>query len=55
MWANLKGHLTDLAVRGGIDHLATVIKHHLKHLQYRPDLLNGIIAQTELPLDPEPP
>ncbi|MBF8194687.1 IS630 family transposase [Nonomuraea sp. K274] len=55
IWANLKGHLANLAVRGGIDHLAAIIKHHLKRLQYRPDLLNAIIAQTELILEPEPP
>ncbi|MFG1710372.1 hypothetical protein ACFLIM_45110 [Nonomuraea sp. M3C6] len=55
IWANLKNHMTNLAVRGGIDHLATIIKHHLKRLQYRPGLLDAIIAQTELILEPEPP
>ncbi|MEO3863918.1 transposase [Acrocarpospora sp. B8E8] len=55
IWANLKGHLANLAVRGGVDHLAAVIKHHLKRLQYRPGLLDAIIAQTELILEPEPP
>jgi transposase len=55
IWANLKNHLANLAIRGGIDHLAAIIKHHLKRLQYRPDLLDAIIAQTELILEPEPP
>ncbi|MEU8404313.1 hypothetical protein AB0C28_54870 [Nonomuraea sp. NPDC048892] len=44
-----------MAVRGGVDHLATVITHHLKRLQYRPGRLDAIIAQTELILEPEPP
>ncbi|GAA1014306.1 hypothetical protein Aple_041300 [Acrocarpospora pleiomorpha] len=33
IWANLKGHLANLAVQGGVDHLAA-IKHHLKRLRY---------------------
>jgi transposase len=55
IWANLKNYLANLAVRGGVDELATVIKHHLKRMQYRPGLLDAIIAQTELAVELEPP
>jgi hypothetical protein len=51
VWASLKGHLVNRAVRG-VDHLNTVIKTHLKRMQYRPCLLDGIIAATGLTLEP---
>ncbi|MBO3752536.1 hypothetical protein J5X84_41330 [Streptosporangiaceae bacterium NEAU-GS5] len=53
--ANLKNYLANLAVHDGVDELATIIKHHLKPMQYRPGLLDAIIAQTELAVELEPP
>lgn len=52
VWANLKSHLRNLALRGGVDQLAAVIKHHLKRMQYRPGLLDGLITETGLILEP---
>jgi hypothetical protein len=52
VWANLKGQLRNLAVRG-VDQLTVIIKGHLKRMQYRPSLLDGIIAGTGLrPAEP---
>ncbi|MEV6985228.1 hypothetical protein AB0M95_28750 [Sphaerisporangium sp. NPDC051017] len=42
----------NLALRGGIDQLAAVIKSHLKRMQYRPGLLDGLLAETVLHLEP---
>jgi putative transposase len=53
IWANLKGRLRNLAVRG-IDQLTTIIKTHLKRMQYRPGLLDAIITQTGLTLAQPP-
>jgi transposase len=53
-WAHLKHGLGNLAVTG-IDQLVTVVKNHLKRIQYRPELLDGFLTQTELTLDPAPP
>ncbi|WP_211264352.1 transposase [Streptosporangium amethystogenes] len=50
VWANLKGMLGNLAPHS-VDDLATVIRSHLKRMQYRPTLLNGFIAGTGLILD----
>jgi putative transposase len=52
VWANLKGHPYNLALRGGVDHLTAVMKSHLKRMQYRPALLDGLIAGTGLILEP---
>jgi putative transposase len=54
VWAHLKHGLGNLAVTG-IDQLAHVVKTRLKRIQYRPDLLDGFLAQTGLTLDPAPP
>jgi len=51
VWANLKGRLRNLAVRG-IDQLTIIVKHHLKRMQYRPGLLDGMIAQAGLLVRP---
>jgi putative transposase len=53
VWANLKGRLRNLAVRG-VDQLTAIIKSHLKRMQYRPGLLDGIIAGTGLHLAQPP-
>jgi transposase len=54
VWANLKNGLGNLAVRG-VDQLAAVVKNRLKRVQYRPDLIDGFLAQTGLAFDAEPP
>lgn len=53
-WANLKGQLYNLAVRG-IDEIATIVKNDLKRMQYRRGLLDGMIAETGLHLEPRNP
>ncbi|MFF5250016.1 transposase [Streptosporangium sp. NPDC000095] len=47
LWSNLRAKVLNFAVHG-IDQLTTLIKNRLKPLQYRPDLLNGFIAETGL-------
>ncbi|QFZ20588.1 hypothetical protein EKG83_27100 [Saccharothrix syringae] len=47
VWAHLKRSLANLAPFT-IDGLAAAVRTRLKRLQYRPDLLNGFIAQTGL-------
>ena len=54
VWANLKNGLGNLATRD-IDHLATIIRNRLKRIQYRPDLIDGFLAQTGLTLEYPPP
>ena len=53
VWANLKNGLGNLAVRGA-DQLAAVVKNRLKRVQYRPDLIDGFLAQTGLAFGAEP-
>ena len=54
VWSHVKRSLGNLAATG-TDHLAAIVKNRLKRIQYRPELLNGFLAQTGLTLDPEPP
>ena len=49
VWAHLKRGLANLAATT-TDHLAAVVKARLKRMQYRPDLLEGFVAQTGLTL-----
>jgi hypothetical protein len=44
-----------LVLRAVVDQLAAIVKNRLKSIQYRPDLINGFLAQTGLTLEPEPP
>ncbi|MFL6123873.1 hypothetical protein [Actinophytocola sp.] len=53
-WANMKNGLGNLAAHD-IDHLATIVRNRLKHIQYRPDLINSFLTQTGLVLEPDPP
>ncbi|MEO3927697.1 hypothetical protein ABGB07_28080 [Micromonosporaceae bacterium B7E4] len=46
--------MANRAVRG-VDHLAEAVKHRLRAIQRRPDLIAGFLAQTGRTLDPEPP
>jgi putative transposase len=54
MWAHLKHSLGNLSART-VDELAATVKNRLKSMQYRPELIDGFLAQTGLSLDPEPP
>jgi DDE superfamily endonuclease len=54
VWALLKHHLANRLARG-VDQLAATVKTELKRMQYRPDLINGFLAQTGLTLDPPSP
>ena len=53
-WANMKNGLGNLAVRN-VDQLAAVVRNRLKRIQYRPQLIDGFLAQTGLSLEPQPP
>ncbi|MFF4731745.1 transposase [Streptomyces mirabilis] len=47
VWAHLKKSLGNLAPCS-IDDLARLVRTRLKRMQYRPDLLDGFIAETGL-------
>ncbi|MEU6151482.1 transposase [Actinosynnema sp. NPDC047251] len=49
VWSLLKRSLTDFAA-ADLDHLVRVVKRKLKKIQYRPDVLDGCLAQTGLAL-----
>jgi putative transposase len=51
VWANLKNGLGNLAAHS-IDDLARMVRTRLKRMQYRPDLINGFLAETGLVLQP---
>ena len=52
VWSHLKRSIGNLAVNG-VDHLQAIIKNRLKSIQYRTDLLDGLLAHTGLTLEPE--
>jgi DDE superfamily endonuclease len=54
VWSHMKRGLGNLAAYG-IDQLAAAVKRRLKQIQYRPDLINGFLAQTGLNLQSQPP
>jgi hypothetical protein len=47
VWSHLKRSLVDLT-KHTVDQLAVVVKSRLKRMQYRPELVQGFIAKTEL-------
>ncbi|MFC5672228.1 IS630 family transposase, partial [Streptomyces incanus] len=51
VWANLKNSLGNLAACT-TDELAALARTRLKKMQYRPDLLDGFIAEAGLVLRP---
>ena len=51
VWAVIKGQLADFAA-ANLDHLVQVVKRKLKKIQYRPQLLNGCLAETGLIIKP---
>ena len=54
MWSNLKRGLGNLSART-VDELAATVKTRLKRMQYRPELIDGFLAQTGLSPEAEPP
>lgn len=52
VWAVMKSGLVNL-VKRGIDQLRDIVKRRLRRMQYRPELLAGLLAKTGL--DPRPP
>jgi len=53
-WAHIKRDLGNL-VAVGVDQLAATVKTLLKRIQYRPELIDGFLAQTGLTLEAQPP
>jgi len=54
VWAHVKRQLSNHTA-WTVDQLATRAKTLLKQIQYRPDLIDGFLGQTNLTLDQEPP
>ncbi len=54
VWAQVKRELGNL-LAGTVDELAATAKRLLKRIQYRPELIDGFLAQTGLALDPQSP
>jgi transposase len=54
VWANMKNGLGNLAA-SNVDQLAAIVRNRLKRIQYRPQLIDGFLAQTGLTLEPRPP
>ncbi|MET8411328.1 transposase [Streptomyces sp. NPDC005195] len=50
LWAHIKRSLANLAVMA-LDRRETLVRNHLKRLQYQPHTLDGFIAGTGLTLD----
>jgi transposase len=53
-WASMKHPLANRAIPS-IDQLAALLHHRLRRIQHRPQLIEGFLAQTGLPLNPQPP
>jgi len=51
VWSHLKKSLANLAKRG-IDELLAQIRTRLRRIQYRPGLITGFLARTQLDLHP---
>jgi len=51
IWAHMKKSLANLAKRT-LDQLAGLVKTRLRSMQYRPELLTGLIAKTGLDFQP---
>jgi DDE superfamily endonuclease len=50
VWASMKSGLGNLGTRS-LDDLHRIIRNRLKRIQYRPELIDGFLAQTGLTLD----
>ncbi|MFI0091854.1 hypothetical protein ACH4OZ_37410 [Streptomyces bobili] len=51
MWSHLKRSLANLTKRS-LDQLTALVKTRLKRMQYRPGLIDGLIAKTGLNFQP---
>ncbi|SFG53687.1 DDE superfamily endonuclease [Streptomyces mirabilis] len=51
VWSHLKRSLAHLT-RHSIDQLTALVKTRLKRMQYRPGLIEGLIAKAGLDLQP---
>jgi transposase len=47
VWSQMKGSLVNFAATS-LDHLTQAIKHRLKRIQYRPNLIDGCLTETGL-------
>jgi transposase len=54
VWATMKNGLGNLAASSA-DQLARIVRNRLRRIQYRPEFINGFLAQTGLTLEPQPP
>jgi hypothetical protein len=50
VWSNMKNGLGDLGT-STLDDLHRIIRNRLKRIQYRPELIDGFLAQAGLTLD----
>jgi transposase len=53
-WSVMKGGLGNHAA-ATLDQLAAIVRTRLRIIQRRPDLINALLGQTGLTLDPQPP
>jgi transposase len=53
-WSVMKNSLGNLAA-DTTDQLAAAMRHQLDRIQRRPDLITGLLGQTGLTLEPQPP
>jgi transposase len=51
VWSHLKRSLANLT-KHSLDQLTTLVKTRLKRMQYRPHLIEGLVAKTGLDLQP---
>jgi hypothetical protein len=52
-WAQIKGGVLANLAAAGLGDLTQAIRRGLKHLPYRPDLINGFLAEAGLTLTPK--
>jgi len=53
-WSSMKAGLGNLAA-GSLDQLATTVRGRLRRIQHQPGLVTGLLGQTGLTLESEPP
>lgn len=53
-WSHVKRQLGNLVARS-IDQLAAMVRTLLRRVQYRPELIDGFIAETGLTIQPQAP
>ncbi|MEU9187099.1 transposase [Streptomyces sp. NPDC048484] len=51
VWSHLKRSLANLT-KHSLDQLTALVKNRLKRMQYRPSLIDGLIAKTGLDFQP---